>query len=180
MKKILFMGLPGSGKGTQSHFLEKKGFVHVSTGKLIRESTDPEIVQCKEEAYIRGELLADDIVLNLIKKEIETIPKKIPGYILDGAGRTIAQAMFLKENELIDTVIFFEVSKGVATRRLLNRNEGRTDDTPQAISKRFEEFNRKTKPVLEYYEKNFDFYRIDSEPSQAEIHSEVCKVLDIK
>ena len=179
MKKVLFMGIPGSGKGTQSHLLEEKGFVQISIGKLIRTSADPEIVRYREINYTKGELLPDTLILKIIQNEISTMPKKAVGYILDGAARDLEQAKFLKENNLVEEVVFFDLPKGIAERRLLNRNEGRIDDNPETIQNRFNEYQKKTKPVLNYLKKNFTFHKINSEPTPEEIHEEVCKILCI-
>lgn len=180
MKKILIMGMPGAGKGTQAELLKKYKIVHISTGDVIRKSKKKEIVEYREHGYKRGELLSDDLIFEIIKKEISRLPKSVKGYLLDGAVRTLVQAKYVKENDLIDEVIFYKLSKRSAVNRLLSRNEGRSDDNPKAIEHRFIEYNKKTKPVLNYLKKNFKFHTISAEEDINKIHNETLKVLKIK
>ncbi len=169
MRKLLFIGPPGSGKGTQAKFLKKYGFSIISTGELIRKSKNQKIKKYLEEDYAKGELLSDDLIFKLIKKEISLLPKSTKGYILDGAVRNLNQAIYSKKNNLIDEVIYFKLKKKIATKRILNRNEGRTDDNLEAIKERFSEYNKKTKPILKYLKKNFKFHKILANKSPKEI-----------
>ena len=73
MAKLLFIGPPGSGKGTQAELLKKYNFVHVSSGDIIRNSVDPLIVKYREIEYPQGKLLSDNLLFELIEKNI---PKK--------------------------------------------------------------------------------------------------------
>lgn len=97
MRKLLFIGPPGSGKGTQAKFLKKYGFSIISTGELIRKSKNQKIKKYLEEDYAKGELLSDDLIFKLIKKEISLLPKSTKGYILDGAVRNLNQAIYSKK-----------------------------------------------------------------------------------
>jgi adenylate kinase len=179
MQKILIIGYPGAGKGTQARLLEEFGLNQISTGDVIRTSMDPRIIKYRDEDYPKGELLSDKLIFEILRKEILNLPAESKGYLLDGAVRTLPQAEYVKSHQMVDKVIFFELSKETATKRILNRHEGRTDDTPQAIEHRFEEFKEKTKPILEYLKENFEFYTIDAEPTVEEIHAEVLKVLGL-
>ena len=179
MKKILIIGYPGAGKGTQAELLNKFNLKHISTGDVIRASTDERIIEYRNEGYKKGDLLSDELIFEILKKEISNLSENYLGYVLDGAVRTLAQAEYVKEYELIDKVIFFELSKETATKRLSGRNAGRTDDTPEAIEHRFEEYKEKTKPVLDFLKQNFEFYTINAEPTIKEIHKEVLKVLNL-
>lgn len=173
------MGMPGAGKGTQAELLIKYKIAHISTGDVIRKSRKKEIVEYRNHGYKRGDLLSDDLIFEIIKKEISRLPKNSKGYILDGAVRTIEQAKYVKENNLIDEVIFYKLSKKTAVKRILNRNEGRSDDNPKAIEHRFLEYNKKTKPVLKYLKKNFKFHKISAEPTIEEIHKETRRLLSL-
>ncbi len=180
MEKILIIGYPGAGKGTQAKLLEKYNLHKISTGDVIRFSKDPRIIDYRNEGYKKGDLLPDDLIFEILKKEIYSLPDSAKGYLLDGAVRTLPQAKYVKEHKMIEKVIYFDLSKKIATKRLLNRHEGRTDDNPKTIEHRFEEFKEKTKPVLDYLKENFEFYTINAESSIEEIHGEVISKLNLK
>jgi adenylate kinase len=179
MQKILIIGYPGAGKGTQAKLLEKYNLHQISTGEVIRNSKDPRIVHYRNKGYKNGELLSDDLIFEILKKEISNLPNSAKGYLLDGAVRTLPQAKYVKNHNLIEKVIYFELSKETATKRLLNRHEGRTDDNLKAIEHRFKEFKEKTAPILSYLKENFEFYEIDAEPTVEEIHQKVLKILKL-
>lgn len=123
---IVFLGSPGSGKGTQAKLLaERRGFVHISTGDLFREeiSRNTELGN-KVKSYIQqGKLVPDSVVLEVIKEKI----KKISGDILfDGFPRTVDQAEGLEEmleglNKTVDRVFFFEINENEVIKRLTAR-----------------------------------------------------------
>ena len=179
MKKILFMGYPGAGKGTQAKLLEELGIYHISTGDVIRASTDPRIVEYRETGYKKGDFLPDDLIFEIIKKAIADLPKDTTGYTLDGAVRDLTQGKYVKDHNLVDSVIMFTLSKELATERLLSRNEGRTDDNPKSIAHRFEVYKEKTKPVLDFLKENFEYHEVDASPTVEEINKEVLKVLNL-
>ncbi len=178
MKKLLFLGMPGSGKGTQAKLLAEKGFKHISTGDVIREaikSNNPEIEKYKEY-MAQGGLLPDEVIFDLIEKNVSGEDK----YILDGAVRTLPQAQFAKEKSLVDTVIFFTLNPEVAHKRLSDRNEGREDDRKEIITKRFREYEEKTKPIINFLKENFEFHEIDANPTIEEIHKKVLEILKLE
>lgn len=178
MKRILFIGMPGAGKGTQAKMLVEKGFSHISTGDLIREAwkkEDPEIMKFKEHIEAGG-FLPDENIFKLLEKNL---PKEGEGYILDGAVRTINQAKEVKKRKIVEEVVFFSIHKQVALERLHNRNESRADDSPEAIEKRFEIYERETHPTVDYLKENFTFYEVDADFTPEEIHEDVLKTLGI-
>jgi len=177
MTKILFIGPPGSGKGTQAELLKKYKFSHLSSGDLIRNSNDPIIVKYRDIEYSKGKLLSDGLLFNLVEKNI---PKKSSKYILDGFIRTLPQAEYAKRKDLVNLVFYFSVDEKTAIKRILSRNEGRADDNPSSIKKRFLEYREKTEPVLDYLRKNFEFYEIDGSKSIKEVHKELLKILGLK
>lgn len=156
MKRIIFIGFPASGKGTQGKLLKKYGFSHYSSGDWIRSSTNPKIINYREKLYPQGLLLPDKDLFSLFKKNV---PKNEENYILDGVVRTIPQAKYMKKNHLANIVLHFNIKKDIAIMRGINRAkiEGRTDDTPEGLEKRFEEYKLKTDPTLEYLRDNFEF-----------------------
>ena len=205
MKKILFMGLPGAGKGTQAELLEKRGFVQISTGDIIREAfkVNDRIVKPYEEKVSNGGFLPDEIIFQLVNQAISKLPKDIPGYILDGAIRTLPQAEFAKKHGFIDTVIFFDLTENTAYERLSKRMVcprckriysdkdfhcdrcnmdlvKREDDSHESIHNRFQIYKEKTEPILDYLKENFEFFSLDANPSIEEISKEVLDALDLE
>lgn len=174
------MGMPGSGKGTQSLLLKKQKIYHISTGDIIRKSKDKRIIYYRNHGYAKGELLSDDLIFEIIKKEIKKLSKSAKGYILDGAVRDLEQAKYVKEHNLVEEVIFYNLSRKTAIKRLLNRNEGRTDDNLKSIKNRFLIYKKETLPVLRYLKKNFIYHKISAEPSVEKIHLNTLKKLNLK
>ncbi len=184
MRKVLFIGMPGSGKGTQAKLLGKYGLIHISTGELIRDAIkrkDPLLAKYKKQIESGG-LIPDEVIVKLIEKNVKKIKGK--GYILDGAVRTLKQGKVFLKKKLIEETIYFSLPKKTAVERILHRRktskEKRKDDNPQVIKKRFEEYCKKTAPVLKYLkEKSKKYYNIDASPSIKKIHKEVLRVLGI-
>ena len=179
MEKILLIGYPGAGKGTQAKLLKPFELYQISTGDVIRASKDPRIINYRKEQYNKGILLSDELIFEILKQEIASLPTFTTGYLLDGAVRTLPQAEYVRKHSLIEKVLYFELSKETAIKRLLERDEGRRDDSPEAIEGRFEEFNKKTAPIITYLEQNFEFHMIDSEPSIEKIHLKVLSALNL-
>lgn len=179
MIKLLFIGAPGSGKGTQAKFLKKYSLYQISPGEIIRKSKDKRIIKYRKESE-KGELLPNRLIFEILKKEIDNLPKKAEGYILDGAVRTIKQAKYVKDHNLVNEVVFYKIKKKTAIKRILSRGEGRTDDNLQVIKERFSEYKNKTKPVLKFLKKNFHFYKISAEKTPKEINKETVKKLRLK
>jgi len=158
---IVFMGAPGSGKGTQTKLLaEELGYEFFSTGELAREyaKQDTELGQRIKSIIDKGIILPIDIIREIFIKKLESILDSA-GVILDGYPRTTEQADLL--GELMNKyeiknikAIFLEVDKQHLLERISKRGQvqGRADDDPAAVEKRFDEYLLKTAPVKEYYE----------------------------
>jgi adenylate kinase len=159
--RIVMLGAPGSGKGTQAQRIQKDyGLPQVSTGDLLRKAVaDKTPLGLKAKKVMdAGELVSDEIVLGMIKGRIAAADAK-RGFILDGFPRNTAQAEAL--DELLhrlgrDLDVVFELQVGdreVLLERIAKRavDEGRSDDTPEAIRKRLEIYERETAPLVEYY-----------------------------
>jgi adenylate kinase len=158
---ILLLGPQGSGKGTQAKLISQTyGIPQVATGDMIREikELDTELGRRVKEIYDRGDLVDDATIVELIESRLDR-GDTIPGFILDGFPRNTPQAEAL--DELLarlgrDLDVVFELQIGdreVLLERLARRatEEGRTDDTPDAIRKRLEIYERETAPLVEYY-----------------------------
>jgi adenylate kinase len=158
---ILILGPQGSGKGTQAKRLAGTyGLAHIATGDMIREMKErpTELGAELKEAYDRGDLVSDDLMIRLIRDRLDR-GDTLPGFVLDGFPRTMAQAEALDEllQELgrgVDVVLEFQVADRQELRdRMLRRaaEENRSDDTPEAIERRLELYEHETAPLVEWY-----------------------------
>ncbi len=189
--KLILLGAPGSGKGTVSDALASEfKLKHISTGEICREEMAKNTAFGTEiKQYMdQGRLVPDEL---MIKAVDSTITGK-EDYILDGFPRTIPQAEAI-EKQKIDAVINLDVPEAEIIKRLSGRRmcskcnagyhinyfkpkkEGicdkcgskliqRPDDTPKIISKRFKDYNTKTKPLVEYYQKKKLLHTVDAAP----------------
>jgi adenylate kinase len=155
------LGPQGSGKGTQAkRIMAMYGIPHIATGDMIREmmARDTELGQQLREVYDRGDLVSDEQMIELIRDRLSR-GDTVAGFVLDGFPRTMAQAEALDDllRELgrgLSVVFDFQVPHHERLlERMLRRaaEEGRSDDTPDAIRRRLELYERETAPLVEYY-----------------------------
>ncbi|KGF73053.1 adenylate kinase [Neosynechococcus sphagnicola sy1] len=156
MPRLIFLGAPGAGKGTQSQTLAHwLNIPHISTGDILRQAVaeDTHLGQ-KAQAYMgRGELVPDQLVVEMIRERLGQ-PDAHLGWILDGFPRNVTQAAFLEVllqeiNQGCDQVINLAVPDDVLTTRLLGR--GRQDDTEAVIRRRLEVYHQQTAPLIHFY-----------------------------
>lgn len=158
---ILLLGPQGSGKGTQAKLISQTyGIPQIATGDMIREikELDTPLGREVKAVYDAGELVNDDQMIRLIRDRLSR-GDTVPGFILDGYPRTMVQAEALEDllRELgrdIDVVFDFQVAdRETLLRRMLKRaeEENRSDDTPEAIQRRLELYEKETAPLVEYY-----------------------------
>ena len=154
--RIVFLGAPGSGKGTQAEFIvSRHGIVHISTGDLLRaEMAAGSALGLKAKVSMdSGALVPDDIMLGIIEDRLAK-PDTDNGFLLDGFPRTIVQAQVLdamleKIGQPLDGVLFFDVDYDEITSRLLAR--GRADDVEVTIRKRLGVYEEQTAPLKAFY-----------------------------
>jgi adenylate kinase len=158
---ILVLGPQGSGKGTQAGRIEATyGIPHIATGDMLREMKDvpDELGRELKEVMDRGDLVGDALMIRLIRDRLSR-GDTLGGFVLDGFPRTMPQAEALDEllHELgrdLDVVFDFQVpDRETLLERMLGRaaEEGRSDDTPEAIARRLELYDRETAPLVDYY-----------------------------
>jgi adenylate kinase len=158
---VLLLGPQGSGKGTQAKLISKTyGIPQVATGDMARElrELDSPLGREVKEIYDRGELLPDDLIVRMIRDRLDR-GDTIAGFILDGFPRNLAQAealdaLLAELDRDLDVVFEFQIGdREVLMERIAGRavEEGRTDDTPDAIRKRLEIYDRDTAPLVEHY-----------------------------
>lgn len=187
MINLVLFGKPGAGKGTQAAFLkEKYNLVHISTGDVFRYNIKNETELGKlARTYIdKGELVPDEVTINMLEAEVEK-NSDAEGFIFDGFPRTTAQAQALDQllqgkGMEVSATIALEADDEVLIQRLLERGKisGRSDDQDERkIRNRFEEYNEKTAPLIDYYKGQEKFYSVNGIGSVAEITERLSGVI---
>jgi len=157
-RRILFLGPPGGGKGTQAKMVRQAlGVPHVSTGDMLRDAMASGSDLGKEaEAYVSvGDLVPDELVVALVEERLGR-EDAAGGYLLDGFPRNLRQAEALADAlgaDALDTVVYLDVGEDEIVQRLLRRAEleGRADDNEETIRHRLEVFHGETEPLIAYY-----------------------------
>ena len=158
--KLLLIGPPGSGKGTQgTRLAERLGIEHLAAGDLLRAEVDEgtELGKKAEAIMQRGDLVPDDVIIALVMPRVEAATRA-NGYLLDGFPRTVEQAIEARKlaervDAAPDAVIYLDVPRDELMRRILARaeTEGRADDNEQTVRKRLAVFDEATSPLVGYY-----------------------------
>jgi adenylate kinase len=185
--RIILFGPPGAGKGTQAKLLEQHFSIRqLSTGEIFRSNikNQTELGLRVKSILDSGKLVPDEIVTDLVKEAVQK-PEYAAGYILDGFPRTVVQAQlfdaFLESrNETIDAFVAIEVGEEQIIQRLINRGEGRTDDTPEKIRLRLEVYKNETAPVMEYYQAKGQCKRINGVGTIEEIYKRILEAINGK
>ena len=185
---VIIFGPPGAGKGTQSQYIVKKFHLfQVSTGDLLRSEikNKSEIGKEIEEIISKGDFATDDIVNKLIRNVIFD-PNKKNKLIFDGYPRSLNQAKNLdilldSTNQKINFIFFLNVNKDTIIKRIERRKilEKRPDDDLNTILKRYDAYMETTKPVLDFYSKNLNFYEIDGGEEISIISSKIEQILTV-
>ena len=185
LEVLIFLGPPGSGKGTQAEILtEKLNLNHLSIGDLLRENIEKNTELGKlASGYVRsGELVPDELIIDLMDSYFSNVKNKsnISGIILDGFPRTIKQAIAL-ENKIkqLNVSIKAVVNLDISDQKILNRLEGRgrDDDKPELIKNRLKVYRNQTKPLLEFYNKRSLLDSINGDQAETDVSSEIINVL---
>jgi adenylate kinase len=190
--KIILLGPPGAGKGTQSQRLvEKHGVVQLSTGDMLRAAVAAQtpIGLKAKDVMARGELVSDEIVVGIISDRIDQDDCK-KGFILDGFPRTVAQSealdTMLKDKGLkLDAVIELKVDEGILIGRIENRvaemlakgEKVRADDNAEALKKRLDAYREQTAPVSGYYASKGVLKTVDGMKSVDDVSADIAAIL---
>lgn len=185
--RIILMGPPGVGKGTQAkNIVEKYGIVHLSTGDILRAEVGGKTdLGEKAKVYMdAGQLVPDELLLDMMEKRLQQDDCK-KGYLLDGFPRTIPQADGLEKimdkiNHSIDFVISLTADEDELVKRLVLRGleSGRSDDTEEVIKERQQVYWKLTAPLLEFYKDRDSLYEVDGLGTISEITDRILKVLE--
>ena len=183
---ILLLGPQGSGKGTQAKRIAGEyGLAHIATGDMLRHAIAAEtplglVVKPIVES---GALVPDELMINLIRERLDEDDTR-EGFILDGFPRTMAQAealdsMLREIGRDLDVVFELQLSDDECIDRLYKRarEEGRTDDTPEAIARRLAEYHEKTEPLIGYYRLQGYLVGVHAGRSIDEVFSEIQEAL---
>jgi adenylate kinase len=173
--KLLFVGPPGAGKGTQAQAVAGElGLAHVSTGEMFRaldESTD--LGRRVKDIMASGAYVPDSIVIEMLEERISQ-EDAAGGYILDGFPRTLPQAEALDDflgDAGLDAVVLFVVDTEEIVQRMMAR--GRADDTEAAIRTRLEVYKEQTEPLIAKYDQRSIVKRVDGMGGIEEITNRV-------
>lgn len=190
MINLILFGKPGSGKGTQAEFVKSKyDLIHISTGDVFRynisQQTDLGILA--KSFMEKGDLVPDNVTIKMLEAEVNKSPDS-SGFIFDGFPRTTIQAEmldeFLQTKDLsISMTIALEVDEDILIERLINRGKesGRVDDQDKSkIQNRFEEYNKKTSTLIDYYKNQKKFYTVQGLGKINEITQRIYNLIDSK
>jgi adenylate kinase len=190
--RIILLGPPGSGKGTQAQRLvQRYGIVQLSTGEMLRAAVaagTPVGLKAKD-IMASGNLVPDEVVVGIISDRIE-LPDAKPGFILDGFPRTVPQAEalddLLKHKHMkLDAVIELRVNESALLQRVETRaaetrargEEVRLDDTPEVLIKRLAAYRSQTEPLIHYYSEKRKLLTVDGMMTIEEVTREIGRIL---
>ncbi len=186
--RIVLLGAPGSGKGTQAALLvEQLKVPHISTGALLRNAAKKgtELGLRAKSIIDRGELVPDDIMAGIIEERLGR-EDVADGYILDGYPRNLAQAksldsMLVRLGKPADEVIHIDVDPEQIIKRLARRakEEDRVDDAEQTVRNRMRVYAEQTAPVADYYAERGMLTRVLGDGQKEEILQRILSVLNI-
>jgi len=178
--KLLLIGPPGAGKGTQAaRVAGRLGIPHISTGDMFRHhvSTGTELGKLVDSIMKAGEYVPDEITVEMLRERL-TEPDAADGYILDGFPRTAGQVAALDGligADGLDTVVVFDVDEDALVERLLSR--GRADDTEDIIRNRFKVYEEQTAPLLDVYNARGIVVRVEGIGEVEEITDRILSAL---
>jgi len=187
--RIVLLGAPGSGKGTQAALLvEELDVPHISTGEVLRAAVKSgTLLGQKAKAVMdRGELVPDDVMLGLMEERL-TQPDVENGFILDGYPRNVSQAEALDEllerlGRPVEEALQIDVDTEMVIRRIAKRarEEGRSDDSEEVARNRMKVYAEQTAPVVDYYARKGTLSRVLGEGSVDEVFERIRGVLQIR
>lgn len=180
-RRILFLGPPGAGKGTQAAMIARALKVpHISTGAMLRDAVaaGSALGMQVESVMAAGDLVSDELVVAIVDERLGREDARC-GYLLDGFPRNVAQAEALNDAVLnaIGTVVLLEVEADELVSRLVNRAalEGRADDNEETIRRRLDVYLSETAPLVEHY--GSAVIRVDGMGSVEEVFSRIALAL---
>ena len=185
--RLVLLGAPGSGKGTQAARLKTHLQVpHISTGDLLRAevAAGSRLGLEAKEVMARGELVSDAILLGMLEDRFSR-PDTANGFILDGYPRNLAQAdaldgLLQRIGQPMDYAVQLEVAQDLLVERIAGRakQEGRADDAPEAVRKRLQVYDEQTAPVIGFYRQHGQLTVVDGVGSLDEVFTRILEAID--
>jgi adenylate kinase len=181
--RILLIGAPGAGKGTQAELLARRfGITHISSGDLLRQHVrDGTSLGHTIRSYLdRGDLVPDGVVMDMLRKPV-VAAAQAGGYVLDGFPRTVeqARASFPTAHALgveVQVAVHLDVPRAELVRRLLARRRG-AEDTEAVIERRLQVYLDKTVPLLDYYADREWMFTVDGTQPPDAVHEDIVACL---
>jgi adenylate kinase len=180
--RLIFLGPPGSGKGTQAKKLAERIHIpHISTGDIFRAAVSQKTpLGLRAQSYMdRGELVPDQLVIDIVRERLSQ-PDAQVGWILDGFPRTVPQAEFLDQllseiDQAYNYAVNLEVADDILIARLLDRGlkENRLDDTEDVIRRRLEVYHAQTAPLIDYYRSHQKMVSVNGSLSMEAVTAEL-------
>lgn len=186
--RVLLIGPPGSGKGTQGEVLAQRlGVAHIAAGDLLRAevAAGTEIGNQVAAALDRGDLVPDEVIIALLLPKV-VAAAQAGGYLLDGFPRTVQQAVEARKlaeqaGAAPDAVVYLDVAREELMRRILRRaeQEGRADDNEQTVANRLHVFDEATAPLVDYYRERGLLHMIDAAREQETVTAAILDSLGV-
>lgn len=188
MKRVILLGPPGAGKGTQAELLCRRYSIpHISTGNILREAVaaQSELGLLAKSYMDRGDLVPDEVVIALVEERLGEDDCTTHGFLLDGFPRTVEQAQELqrllqKISLPLTHVVDIQVEDSVLLDRIEARGKesGRSDDSREVAANRLSVFWKQTAPVVEFYQKQGTLQGVDGLGTIDEVHGRIAAIVD--
>jgi adenylate kinase len=181
--RLVFLGPPGSGKGTQAGLLaDRREILHLSTGDILRGAValgTPTGVKAKS-FMDKGRLVPDEVVDALVAERLRS---EGGGFVLDGYPRNVPQAEALarlleEEGVALDAVLFLDVADEVLVARIAGRQDRRADDTEEVVRERLKVYRTETEPLVAHYEAQGLLKRVDGDRPIDQVRDAVTATLE--
>lgn len=183
MSRLIFLGPPGAGKGTQAAMIAAEFSIpHISTGEILRSAVSVRTdLGLKAQAYMdQGELVPDELILGMVRDRL-TQPDTQTGWILDGFPRNVSQAEFFDKllntiNQTYDRVVNLDVPDEILVTRLLGR--GRKDDNEAVIRNRLSVYREQTAPLIDFYGDRQQLFSVAGDQSVEEVMADISRLIE--